>query len=157
MILSRHQLIFLHLQKTGGNSISELLLPFSNDSKTVRKHQDGKDRFGLNGPATKRKHAVLSDYHDTLGSDINHYRVAITTRDPFQRAISMYFSPHQWFAPKQGEWVRQEPYWDINRFETLVTNMLTLTDFLSVNGSVQLPDYVIRYEHRSRFFDGIKW
>ncbi len=147
MILSRYHLIFLHVQKTAGNSVSELLLPYSDDHKTLNKHQDGKDRFGLRGPATKRKHALLADYHETLADDFHRYRVAIAIRDPFARAVSMYFSPHKWLVPQQGQWVRQSPYWNIDRFETLVDTMVSLTDFLMINGTVQIPDYTIRQDN----------
>lgn len=145
MILAHYRLIFLHLQKTGGNSVTELLLPFSDDQKTIKKHQDGKDRFGIRSDLTKRKHAVLADYQETLGQEFRQYRVAITVRDPFERAVSMYFSPHKWYVPKQGQWVKEAPYWDIDRFEALVLSMMTINDFLMIGGQAQQPDFCIQH------------
>jgi len=106
----RHRLIYLHPPKTGGNSIQSVLLPFSDDRKVLVGHQDGRDRFEVRGPATASKHATLADYASSL--DIAAYRVAISVRHPFDRAVSFFFSPHRWMRQTEDGWSLATPVWD---------------------------------------------
>jgi hypothetical protein len=41
MISTSHQFLFVHIPKTGGNSIQTILLPFSDDQKNTSTKQDG--------------------------------------------------------------------------------------------------------------------
>jgi hypothetical protein len=59
MISSKYRFLYVHIPKTGGNSIQHVLLPISDDQKELKKHQDGLDRFEVIGPKTKKKHASL--------------------------------------------------------------------------------------------------
>jgi hypothetical protein len=147
MIFSKAKLIFLHVQKTGGNSISHVLLPNSDDEMTLRNHQDGINRFGVSGKLTRRKHAWLADYKNALGSQLSDYQVAISVRNPLDRAISMYFSPHRWVTEENGSWHQQTPHWDIERFENIISTMFCITDYLEVDGVLHVPDYLIRFEN----------
>lgn len=150
MIFTRQRLIYLHLQKTGGNSITRAFLPHSDDKMTLRKHQDGSNRFGVTGAITPRKHALLAEYRKALGRDFASYKVAISVRDPLDRAVSMYYSPHRWMTQIKGEWVQQDAYWDFDRFSRVMQTMQSISDFLRIRKwgikTVQPPDTVIRYE-----------
>ena len=95
MISTERKFIYIHVPKTGGNSIQTALQPFSDDKKVASGHQDGIDRFDIAGPATPSKHASLASYRDLLG-DISQYFVFHSARHPFDRAISGYFSSSNW-------------------------------------------------------------
>lgn len=148
VIFLEARLIFLHVHKTGGNSISRVLLPYSDDKMTLRKHQDGVNRFGITGKMTMRKHACLADYKKNLGRHrLSKYKVAISVRDPLDRAISMYFSPHRWMSEREGSWYQEAPYWDFLRFERVISKMASISDFLQISGKLHPPDHIIRFEN----------
>jgi len=155
LIFVSRKLIYIHVQKTGGNSVTTALLPFSDDRMTAHKYQDSVDRFGLSGEFTKRKHALLSDYKTALGSTFNDYKVAVPVRDPIERAISLYFSPRRWMVEKDGIWEKTPPRWDIGEFEAFMRKCFTLTDYISVDGKVQMPDHVIRFTHLDEDFKAL--
>jgi len=153
MIFNTHKFIYLHVQKTGGNSISSALLPFSDDQKTIKKHQNGKDRFGIKGDVTPRKHAWLQEYQDSLGERINEFDVVTSVRDPLDRAVSMYFSPHRWYKrDKDDEWRKIEPFWSYEKFEEIISSMYRVVDFLKISDSIRMPDHVIRFEDMQKDF-----
>lgn len=150
MYLGKYSLIFLHLPKTGGNSVSRALLPFSDDRMYVGPRQDGVDTFGIQGRATQKKHARLSSYEQTLGNNLlDVQRVAITLRDPVERAVSYYFSPHRWKrrSPGNGNVKILEPKWSFNDFCTTIEPLASLHDMLEINGQIRLPDFVLFYTH----------
>jgi len=155
MILEDQKFIYLHVQKTGGNSISSALLPFSSDQKKLKKHQDGTDRFGIEGDITPRKHAWLQEYQGVLGSRLDDYDVVTSVRDPLDRAISMYFSPHRWYKRDKSDWVKVEPFWCFERFNKIVSDMYRVVDFLKVNNATRVPDHVIRFESIQEDFDSL--
>lgn len=148
MISRKHRFIYLHVPKTGGNSIQKCLQPFSDDMFAQRGHQDGQDRFDVKGAITPHKHARLADYAAKLGSDLPDYRLLISVRHPVDRAVSFYFSPHRWMTRSEGtnEWSLQPPYWDIKAFETCLKKLIPMVTFLSLDGRLVRPDRVIRFE-----------
>jgi hypothetical protein len=153
MIFSRARVIFLHLPKTAGNSLQTVLEPFSDDRRVAVRHQDGRDRFEVVGPLTPAKHSTLSDYAQRLGRDIDDYRIAIGCRDPFDRALAMYFSPHGWMKQDaDGQWSTERPYWNRNRFLRRLSEMQTAEDFLRLGGKIRAPDWIIRYENLAKDF-----
>ena len=150
MIFSENRLIYLHVPKTGGTSITRALLPYSDDEMYLHKHQDGIERLGVRGENTPRKHARLSEYHRLLGRDFRKYDVAISVRNPLDRAVSMYFSPNRWFRKVGDQWELEKPYWDYDRFEEMVLKMRSLADFLRIPGilrkKIRRPNHLIRFE-----------
>jgi hypothetical protein len=148
MIFLSRKLIYLHLQKTGGNSISTSLLPFSDDEKRIKPNQDGIDRFGLTKTEyTLKKHAKLADYSASLGDRINQFKVAISLRDPLDRAVSMYYSPHRWMEKSdQGVWSAKKPFWSGDMFEEVLSKMFSVADFLRVGDRIVTPDHVIWFD-----------
>ncbi|WP_315899411.1 sulfotransferase family 2 domain-containing protein [Leisingera aquaemixtae] len=137
------------MPKTGGTTIQDVLLPFSDDGKYLLPFQDGIDSFEVKGPVTPGKHATLQDYYDLLGGDLDSYRVVVSVRHPLNRAVSGYFSPHKWAVRQQdGSWQVQDPFWEEARFEDLLNmpNHMPATDYLRVNGAIRRPDIIIRHE-----------
>lgn len=139
MLFSAQRVIFLHLPKTGGNSIQTALEACSDDRRTViNERQDGVHRFELTGPVTPKKHARLADYAAFLGDELHSYRVAIGCRAPLDRALSCFFSPHRW--------QEAEPSWNIDLFGKFVRTMPKGPDFLRLKDQILAPTWLIRFE-----------
>jgi hypothetical protein len=155
MLLSRYRLIYIHIPKSAGNSISHLLLPLSDDRMTVGGPQDGRERFELRGEVSTGKHMSLAAYREALGTEqFARYRVATVVRDPLDRALSYYFSPHRWMIEQDGQWRRREAGWSIRDFRTVATRMKRMVDFFEIDGVLRAPDHVVRFEAlRSGFAD----
>lgn len=143
-----HRFIYLHVPKTAGNTIQTALLPLSDDQKVMKPLQDGVDRFGIVGKVTPRKHATLADYEVRQPGISANYSVVLSVRHPFQRAVSLYFSPSSWGAD-------EVPIWDEARFWTMVNHarFTTMTDFIRLPGGLRPPDQLIRYESLEGDFD----
>ena len=154
MISTRHRFIYLHIPKTGGNAIQNLLLPFSDDTRLIRGHQDGVHRYELTGLVTPRKHANLQEYADILGHDaLAEYRIVISVRHPFERAVSAYFSPHRWMRQNgDGRWFAMAPTWRKADFFKMLRDPLhgPACDYLRVDGEVRRPDHTLRNETLSQ-------
>ncbi len=149
MLSEKYKFIYIHIPKTGGNSIQDILLPFSDDKKYVHSHQDGIERFGISGPTTPKKHARLQDYADILGPDLKSYRIVTSIRHPFERAVSGYFSPHRWLSGKKTTCdAAIDYYWDEAEFWQITQHQsfTPMTEYLQVNGTIQTPDIIIRKE-----------
>ncbi|MGR1580857.1 sulfotransferase family 2 domain-containing protein [Thalassobius sp. S69A] len=145
----KHAFIYLHVSKTGGNSIQQILLPFSEDKKVVSGHQDGVDRFGLTGSITPEKHAFLERYEQACPGISKQNQVIISVRDPYLRALSGYFSPHRWMQPAQnGGFEMRPPEWSKTAFLAYLDSgqLPAATDWLRLAGAVAQPDHVIRFE-----------
>ncbi|MEP7302451.1 MAG: sulfotransferase family 2 domain-containing protein [Caldimonas sp.] len=107
MLSIDRRFLFLHIPKTGGNSIQDLLRPFSDD-RIVRlaPHQDGVERFELRSDRYRtQKHSTLADYRHEYGAELfdRLFRFACA-RNPWDRVVSFYFSPHR----GRVEWNRDD-------------------------------------------------
>ena len=148
MLLSKYNLIFIHPPKTAGNTIQSVLLPHSDDTMNTDGHRDGHDRFEVRGLITAKKHMTLAEYAERLGDRMQNYRIAMSVRDPIERAVSMYFSPHRWYRQvANGGYVLSEPTWDRDAFDAMLAEMPCLSDFVTINGVFHRPDFVIRQEN----------
>lgn len=94
--------IFIHIPKTGGNTVSQQLVQrsWSEDSIFQASNlQDGYDRFDLKGRFTQGKHMSLSDYL-RCAPELAGLPVLTVVRKPFERLVSFYFSPHRHLKQK---------------------------------------------------------
>jgi hypothetical protein len=100
MISSRFKFIYIHIPKTGGNSIQAALEPYADDRLVFRPSignvvaedgEQGLDVFNesLGFQRREHKHASLKDYYDVLGDEINSYFVFTSVRNPWDRTVSM--------------------------------------------------------------------
>ena len=145
MISREHRFIFLHVPKTGGNAVQTVLLPLTDDRMIATDTQDMVDRFGIVGPVTPFKHATLQDYADSLGETLSAYSVIITLRPPFERMVSLYFSPNRWHGTR--------PVWDRDDFLKMAGATASTATFLRVGGAVMTPDIVLGFDSLSADFD----
>lgn len=90
--------VFVHIPKTGGNSFQSQIFDPSFHRKLVRGNQDGKDRFEVSDKYTFHKHQVLAEYLEH--PDLTKYEFVSIVRNPVDRLLSFYFSPHRHMKPK---------------------------------------------------------
>lgn len=169
MYFKEQQTILIHVPKTAGNSITTALLKYSSDHMILRGHQDGKDRFGVRGDVTSKKHATLQDYFNVLGESLFEHKIVVTARNPIDRAISLYFSPSEnlvlpirarlikavaksigldvSFEPEV--WTYKQPSLSIEAFMEFVRSSNTICDYLRVNDELVAPHLVIHQENLS--------
>lgn len=98
MISTSHSFIYIHVPKTGGNSIQSKLLPHSDDLISLSAaHHDGIERFEIRSPNLNiHKHSTLLDYQNQLESGkFGSLVKACGVRNPWDRCASHFFSPHR--------------------------------------------------------------
>lgn len=97
MISLAHKFIFVHVPKTAGNSLQNILKDYSEDRIVANEGQDGVERFSVESPtAPISKHSNLKVYHDHLPPGIFSGMFKFgCVRNPWDRMISFYFSPHR--------------------------------------------------------------
>lgn len=128
MISSKKKFLFIHVPKTGGNSLQNILRNYSEDKIMIYgEHQDGIERFEVrNDKYDVTKHSSLQHYKDIL--DPNFYEKLFkfaTIRNPYDRMISWYFSPHRGVT----EWVRED-------FIKLVEEVPTVREYIGLSTSL---------------------
>ena len=156
MISTERKFIYIHVPKTGGNSIQTALEPFSDDKKVTSGHQDGIDRFDIVGPVTSNKHASLESYRDLLGN-ITQYFVFHSARHPFHRAISGYFSSSNWARQHaSGVWEIATPMWDAEEFLKFAARMKPIVSYISIDGAIYPCNEMIRLDSIDADFDRIR-
>ncbi|MEO0343086.1 MAG: sulfotransferase family 2 domain-containing protein [Pseudomonadota bacterium] len=124
MIFEKEKVIFVHHPKTGGNSIQDALRSLTGDRIVARKKlQDGQERFNVENRSYERlqKHSPLQAYRTSLGPSFFAYKVFITIRNPFDRLVSYYFSPH-----------RGEVQFNASDFKEVVHSVPTLDHFIRI-------------------------
>jgi hypothetical protein len=143
MISFQKRFLFVHVPRTGGNSIQSILKNYSEDEVVaLRGEQDGIERFGLRNPKYKiKKHSTLAEYRAALGEEQfrSLYKFACV-RNPWDRMISYYFRP-----------TRRTNTWDQKEFKKIVSKAISLTDYLRLEKNDKDPfgnvDYIMRFEN----------
>ncbi len=141
MLSISHRFLFVHIPKTGGNSIQRILLPYSEDQIVAFAMQDGKERFEICGRFTRHKHATLAEYHGRVPPELfaGLFKFC-AVRNPWSRAISFYFSPRRWIMRGTS------PYWSRDDFLELLPQLPPMVDYLKIDGQVHDLGGVIRFE-----------
>ena len=92
MILEEKKIIFIHIPKTGGNSISHLLKNYSDDKFVKhRPYSDLRNTFEIRSNLTKDKHQTLEEYCNILGNKFDDYKIFTVVREPLDRILSLYY------------------------------------------------------------------
>ena len=134
MISKSKKFIFIHVPKTGGNSIQNILLNYSDDYIIVKeKTNEGLiERFEISGKIFGiHKHSTGAEYRRLWNSkvygDYNDYYKFGVIRNPWERLISLYFTKN---ADRAG--------WNRGGFISLIKNKplqwRPMSDFLSNAG-----------------------
>ncbi len=154
MISLEHNFLFIHIPKTAGNAIQNVLKYYSEDKiVSIAPHHDGIERFEVRSKDyTIKKHSTLLDYQRQLGAEVINSLFTFTcVRNPWDRMISFFFSPH-----------RGTVSWDRNEFIALVKEVKPTTDFISLSESdksnqegFKNVDYYIRYEVLDHDFEKV--
>ena len=164
MLSIKHKFIFIHIPKTGGNSIHNALRSFSEDQVVCKSGiQDGIERFEIrHSPYSSiSKHSTLREYLNELPAPfLDSCKIFTCIRNPWERMISYYFSPHRrvtsWcrnsFIEMLANEIRNSEHYLINRqnvvdkeihylrFERLSIDFVKICKSLDI-AEAQLPHY----------------
>lgn len=137
MISEKNRFIFIHVPKTAGNSIQTSLLAYSEDRKRLRSpNQDGINRFDIENLRHPNlwKHSTLESYASCLGDAIRDYLIFTVIRNPYDKILSHYFSPH-----------RGEIKWDPGSFNKFLPTVKPLEHYTRVPEETRSVDLQITY------------
>lgn len=143
MISLAKRFLFVHVPKTGGNSIQGVLRRYSEDRIVAdAPHQDGVERFEVvNERYGLHKHAAMDAYAGAIEPEVfgGLYKFAVI-RNPWDWMISLYFSPH-----------RGVTEWDPAAFAAIVEQAGTLRQYIrrdpAGNGPLDADlDFLLRFE-----------
>lgn len=141
MISLKKKFIFIHFPKTGGNSLQNNLIDYSDDEKVcMASHQDGLERYELrNGKFETVKHSTIQDYQNQISAELLDAMFVISAiRNPWDRLISFYFSPHR----KVDKWNRDD-------FLEFINGVKPFEDFVCLardGKNINRLDFLIRFE-----------
>jgi len=141
MLSIQHRFLFIHIPKTGGNSVQEILLPYSMDKKVMDHKQDGIERFDLtNKELGTNKHSRLGEYRKKLPSELfaSLFKFA-TLRNPWDRMVSFYWMPY-----------KGNIEWDRNEFRKVI--LQTVPSAHLIEGGI---DHLMRFEHLQEDFNQV--
>ncbi|MFC1908578.1 sulfotransferase family 2 domain-containing protein [Chloroflexota bacterium] len=146
MISVEKRFLFIHMPKTGGNSIQTILKEYSEDKFIAGGTRDGINRFGIeNEKYGTVKHSTLSEYESALEPELYNslFKFAVI-RNPWDRMVSLYFSSN----------VRD---WNREAFRRIVEAAFPLRHFIVVNSPIQnvLRKYDLRREQGRKTHLGI--
>lgn len=165
MIGLKYRFLFMHLPKTAGNSIQNILRQYSEDEIFVEKaKQDGVERFGVRSQFGTKKHSRLFEYKKMLSSEIYNSLFKFTiVRNPWDRIVSRYSFKHMEkdVGNKTDIQAIGEAPFDRNEFIKTILSTPTLESFLLENppdGKMDFLDdtdldYIIRFENLQKDFD----
>jgi len=131
--------IFIHIPKVAGNSFQHALIEsgYSVDHLFRKQGQDGINRFGvrssfwrrnfIRGLKTLTKHQELNVYLNYYNSsELRSLKVLSFVRNPIDRLISLYFSPHRSGIHQNISAKRLE----LSDFDSFLQSVRTQRDFL---------------------------
>ena len=160
MISISKRFLFIHVQKTGGNSIFQALREYSDERIiTPGPTQDGVERFGTVNDTypTILKHSSLAEYGSALAPELfaSLYKFAVL-RNPWDRMISWYFSPHRQLPQaNRGPGWQAARGWDRQHFLKFLGRRQASRQHLCLAGSPSLAhdlDFLMRFERLDEHF-----
>jgi hypothetical protein len=149
MISFQKRFLFVHIPKTGGNSIQSVLARYSEDEIVRRPGQDGVERFGVSNPTYKlKKHSPLAEYRAALeGEQFAQLYKFASVRNPWDRLVSLYFTPIQ------------QKHWNRKAFKKVIGEAASAADYLRLEkgerDSFGNVDRVMRFESLADDFNTV--
>lgn len=149
MLSTERSFLYLHIPKTGGNSIQDALRSYSDDRLvSLAPHQDGVERFELRSDRYRtQKHSTLGDYLREYGPVLfdSLYRFSCA-RNPWDRVVSFYFSPH-----------RGRVQWSRDDFLGFVPTVPPMQHYLALPGDgAPTLDAAVKNVHRLLRFERLQ-
>lgn len=154
MLSIEYNFVFVHIPKTAGNSIQNALKKYSEDKVVcLTSYQDGVERFEVRSDSfNTHKHSTLAEYKNEYGNALYAKLFKFTcVRNPWERAISYYFSPH-----------RGQVKWNKHDFIECVKQIQPVSHYISVDDNhqrlihaVNNVDYIIRFENLEIDFEKV--
>ncbi len=161
-----HDFIFVHVPKTGGNSLQHILRQYS-DARIVntRRHHDGHERFALQqivGDTMLQKHSTIREYEAAVTNDFFSSAIKFSvSRNPYSRAISLYFFRKQ-KTSFQLPVERRESDFDSDDFGEMLKAIRPLEYFLCGDPAADVPlleaakvDVIMRHDRLQGDFDAL--
>jgi hypothetical protein len=146
MISVQKRFVFIHIPKTGGNSIQSVLRRYSEDTVVHRRdHQDGVERFAVRNESYGTiKHSPLAAYRKGLGSKkFSAFYKFTCVRNPWDRMVSYYFTPGRQKA------------WDPIAFRSVILEAGSVEDYLRLADEADPfsnVDRILRFENLEQDF-----
>jgi hypothetical protein len=159
MISIARRFLFIHVPKTGGNSLFQALREYSDERIiTPGPVQDGIERFGTVNDAypTIVKHSSLSEYQAALPTEVfqSLYKFAVL-RNPWERMISWFFSPHRQLPQKARRLWQGAGEWSREKFLAFLTRRQATRHYTCLPGAPTLShdlDFLMRFERLDEDF-----
>lgn len=153
MLSTTKNFLFIHIPKTAGNSLQSVLQEYSDDKLVcLTPYQDGIERFEIRSEMYQTtKHSTLAEYQSQYGEALLKQLYKFTTvRNPWERAISFYFSPHR----GQVEWNEQAFAQFVETIKPIV-HYIALSEGQTLAAAIKNLDGIIRFEHLSADYSKI--
>jgi len=153
MISRKHKYIFIHVPKTGGNSVSRALLPYSEshleEAISPAGFGSGENFWTVDPELGRDKHFTVDMYAERM--DIHEYFIFSTVRNPLDWVVSLYFFRKQTGNTEEYSWLRAgTDEFDSNEFlQFLQSGEPTQSSFF---GTGQFPVHLLRFETLSDDF-----
>lgn len=153
MISRKHKFIFIHVPKTGGNSVSRSLLPYTEsyleEAPSPAGFGSGENFWTVDPELGRDKHFTVDMYAERMS--IRDYFIFSTVRNPMDWAVSLYFFRKQVGDDADIPWSKVGP----NEFDKtefihfLHAGEPSQSSFL---GSGEVPIHLLRFENLSDDF-----
>lgn len=147
----RNRFLFVHIPKTAGNSIQNVLRHYSEDEIVCNSPgQDGIERFGVcNKAYGLTKHSTLAECRQAMGDALLRTLFKFCcVRNPWERAISFFFSPHHGATT-----------WNRNAFIASLDHLLPCSAYVTLENPATADrspfanvDFVMRHERLAEDF-----